>query len=76
MDTLDVVARALPAAGEPLRRRFWRDREFRGICEDYRDALEAVTRFAGADPARAQEYQEIAAELLAEVRKALEAGRS
>ena len=51
-------------AADRIRRLFWCDPEFRSVCEDYRDAVEALGRFAASDPARADEYRQLAAELL------------
>jgi hypothetical protein len=69
VDAMEAVVRKLPANAEAVRRRFWRDAEFRSVCEDYRDACEALTRLEagpGADAGRIEEYRELAAELLAE----------
>ena len=69
MDAMEALVRKLPANAEAVRRRFWRDAEFRSVCEDYRDACEAMTRLEaepGADEALIEEYRQLAAELLAE----------
>lgn len=75
VDASEAVCRDLPAEADRFRRRFWRDPEFRTVCEDYRDALDAAARFEPpypACPARAEEYRQLAAELLAEARAMLE----
>ncbi|MFL5337590.1 MAG: hypothetical protein ACJ8H8_31565 [Geminicoccaceae bacterium] len=66
MDAIEALILSLPAEGDRIRRLFWRDPEFRTVCEDYRDALEAKARYEPRDPARAEEYRQLAVELLAE----------
>ena len=69
MDAIEALTRSLPASGDRVRRRFWRDPEFREVCEDYRDVLEALARLEAtpaSDAAWAEEYRQLAAELLAE----------
>ena len=69
MDPLEALLRARPQQADLLRRTFWRDPEFRSICEDYRDALMAEAQFedlSPPEPGRAEEYHRLAAELLAE----------
>jgi hypothetical protein len=69
LDAMEALVRRLPASAEVIRRRFWRDAEFRTVCEDYRDASEALARLEadpGADAGRIEEYRDLAAELLAE----------
>ena len=69
MDAIETVCGSLPASAERIRRRFWRDPEFRTVCEDYRDALQMLAKLdssRSADAARAEEYRQLAAELLAE----------
>lgn len=76
---MEALVRSLPASAELIRRRFWRDAEFRTVCEDYRDAFEALARLEmspGADAGRIQEYRQLAAELLAEAGAMLEGGAS
>ncbi len=79
MDAIEAMARGLPGRADLIRRRFWRDPEFRTVCEDYRDVLEVLARL-DADPAqpsdagRAEEYRELAAELLAEAAQMLAGG--
>ena len=75
MDAIETVCGSLPASAERIRRRFWRDPEFRTVCEDYRDALQMLARLDPRQPAnvlRIEEYQQVAAELLAEARAMLE----
>ena len=69
MDAIEALVRSLPGEAARIRRKFWRDPEFREVCEDYRDAVEAQRRLEPphpADPVRAEEYRELAAELLEE----------
>ena len=76
MDAIETVCGSLPASAEQIRRRFWRDPEFRTVCEDYRDALQMLARLDPRQPAnvlRIEEYQQVAAELLAEARAMLDA---
>jgi hypothetical protein len=77
LDAIEALVRRLPASADLIRRRFWRDAEFRTVCEDYRDSLEAMARFQSpdqSDPARAEEYRQLAAELLAEAGAMLKGG--
>ena len=77
MDAMEALVRRLPASAEVIRRRFWRDAEFRTVCEDYRDASETVIRLEadpGADIGRVEEYRQLAAELLAEAGAMLKGG--
>jgi hypothetical protein len=69
VDAIEAMARSLPASGGRIRQRFWCDPRFRAVCEDYRDTLEALVRLEAThagDAARAMEYRQLAAELLAE----------
>jgi hypothetical protein len=66
VDPMDSLAQGLPASAERIRRRFWRDAEFRTVCEDYRDAVETLARLGPGDVARIEEYRQLAGELLAE----------
>jgi hypothetical protein len=78
VDAIETLVRNLPGQAARIRRKFWRDPEFREVCEDYRDALEAASRFEAAcpaDPVRAEEYRELAAELLAEAAEMLKGAR-
>ena len=66
---MEALACQLPAEVDRIRGLFWRDLEFRAVCEDYRDALSALARLEaepGADAGRIEEYRQLAAELLAE----------
>jgi hypothetical protein len=70
MDSIEALVRSLPESADLIRRRFWRDAEFRTVCEDYRDAVEVLVRReqgGAADVERREEYRQLAAELLAEV---------
>ena len=70
MDAIEAVCGRLPARTERIRRRFWRDPEFRTVCEDYRDALQVLARLDTSRPDnthRINEYRQVAAELLTEI---------
>ena len=79
MDAIEAVCRSLPGSADQIRRRFWRDPEFRAVCEDYRDVLQALAKL---DPSQdgnarfAEEYRQLAAELLAEAAAMLKGERS
>ena len=78
MDAIETLVRGLPSDADRIRRRYWRDSRFRMVCEDYRDSLEAAARFASADPpypGRAEEYRQLATELLAEAAAMLRGNR-
>jgi hypothetical protein len=78
LDAMEALVRRLPASADLIRQRFWRDMEFRSVCEDYRDASEALARLE-ADPGgnadRIAEYRQVAAELLAEAGAMLKGGQ-
>ena len=79
VDAIEALVRSLPGDSARIRRLFWRDPDFRTICEDYRDCLDARSRFQSSDPpdlVRAEEYRELAAELLAEAAAMLKGERS
>jgi hypothetical protein len=79
VDAIETLVRNLPGEADRVRRLFWRDPEFREVCEDYRDALEAMRRLEPPhppDPARAEEYRELTAELLEEAAAMLKGARS
>lgn len=71
MDPMDSLARSLPASAERIRRLFWRDPEFRTVCEDYRDAVETLAGLGPGHVARAVEYRQLADELLTEAKSML-----
>jgi hypothetical protein len=76
---MEALIRSLPDRADQIRRLFWHDPEFRAVCEDYRDALAAAAKFeltCPANPGRAEEYRQLAADLLAEAVKMLEKARS
>jgi hypothetical protein len=69
VDPVRALADSLPEDAARIRRKFWRDPAFRAVCEDHRDALEAMARLAEtALPAgdRIEEYRFLAQEFLAE----------
>jgi hypothetical protein len=75
MDPIEALVRGLPGEADRIRRRYWRDEKFRTVCEDYRDCLDAMSRFQSSDPAKAEEYRQLAAELLAEAAAMLRGDR-
>ena len=78
MDAIEALVRSLPGEAHRIRRRYWRDPEFRTLCEDYRASLEAVARFESSDPpspARVGEYRQLVVELLAEAAALLKGDR-
>jgi hypothetical protein len=77
VDAIEALVRSLPARADRIRRLFWRDLEFRTVCEDHRDVLEALARLERADPPdprRVEEYRALADELLAEAAALLTQG--
>ena len=79
MDAMEALVRGLPGEAARIRRLFWRDESFRTVCEDYRDCLDAMARFQSSDPpdpARAEEYRQLAAELMAEAAAMLKEDRT
>lgn len=74
---MEALVRDLPANVDEVRRLFWRDADFRTVCEDYRDVRAVLARLEAAsatDPRRVAEYRDLAAELLAEARGMLSGG--
>jgi hypothetical protein len=69
VDPVELLSGAMPERAGPIRRRYWRDTEFRGVCDDYRDARQALVKLEAELPASAADvahYRELVAELLAE----------
>ena len=66
MDAVEALALGLPGEADRVRPLVSAtDSEFKSVCEDYRDTVEALDRFAQAgDPAKADDYRQLAAELL------------
>ena len=76
MDAIEAVCGSLPASADQIRRRFWRDPEFRTVCEDYLAAAETLTRLqieTPPDADRIAEYRQLVDELLAEATAMLKA---
>jgi hypothetical protein len=75
VDPVRAMADSLPEEAAQIRRKFWRDPAFRAVCEDHRDALEAMARLAGtAAPSaadRIEEYRLLVQELVAEAKAML-----
>ena len=72
-----AACRATPTE---IRRLFWRDPEFRTICEDYRDCLDGEGRASSRRTrriwSRPKSIEQLAAELLAEAAAMLKGDRS
>ena len=69
MDAIEALVSSMPASADRIRQRFWRDPEFRTVCEDYRDALQTLAKLdtlGSAEAERAGEYRQLVVELLAE----------
>ena len=69
MDAIEALVRDLPGEAPHVRERFWRDPRFREVCEDYRDAKQALIQLQGQHPSdapRVEEYRQLVAELLSE----------
>ena len=64
-----LVERIVPTRELEVRRLFARDEEFRGICDDYLEAQEALRHWqvVEGNEARADEYRRLAAEFEAEI---------
>ena len=74
MDSIEALVRCLPESADLIRHRFWRDPEFRTVCDDYRDVVEILAkreRIGATDTERTEEYRQLAAELLAEATEML-----
>ncbi|MGD9511330.1 MAG: hypothetical protein AB7I59_19575 [Geminicoccaceae bacterium] len=79
MDAIEAVCGSLPARADRIRRRFWRDPEFRTVCEDYRDALQVLAKLdpdQAVNMQRIMEYRQVSAELLTEIRTMLRTEQS
>ena len=75
LDALQTVIDRLPEHAARVRRRFWRDADFRALCHDYQEALDVLARLERATPphaAQIAEYRELVSELLAEAAEILE----
>lgn len=70
-DKLHHVLERLPGHRQVLLQRMMTDREFRGLCEDFGDAFEALRRWEGATngqrKARMEEFARLLAELEGEI---------
>lgn len=74
MDSLELISRMLPEHHAMVRSRFWRDVRFRLVCEDCRDAWQALVRLEEQGPAAGSDvdhYRELLADLLAEAKNML-----
>jgi hypothetical protein len=85
VDPVRALIDSLPEEEARIRRKFWRDPAFRAVCEDHRDALQAIGQLekqTQPTTERIEEYRALARELLAEAvdmlgsEKAAEAGDS
>ena len=69
MDPVELLSSTAPGRADAIRRRYWRDAGFRGVCDDFRDARQALERLEAAEAlatAEIEQYRELVAELLAE----------
>ncbi len=69
MDSIEALVRHLPESADLVRHRFCCDVEFRALCEDYRDVVEILAkreRVRAPNSERTREYQQLAAQLLAD----------
>ena len=71
MKKLKAAIAGFPGRELAIRRLYFRDADFRAVCEDYFDAMEARRRWQGVD-SRAAEYCEIIIELEHEIRTFLD----
>jgi hypothetical protein len=77
LEVTDALVERLPARSEEIRRRLALDPEFRTVCADYHDVLEALARLEAASPrdsARVEQYEKLAAELMAEAVEMIRGG--
>ena len=73
MPKMAALAARFPDRELALRRLHAQDADFRGICDDYEEALTALCYWQGKqDAARAEEYRQLAEELEAEILAALD----
>jgi hypothetical protein len=75
VDALEALISELPERAERIRRRFWRDPGFRTVCEDHRDARQALRGLEAKLPPNApelEEYRALLRELVAEAIEMLE----
>ena len=69
MDPIEALVRRLPESADLVRDRFCCDVEFRAICEDYRDIIAILAkreRVRAPNSERTREYQQLAAQLVAD----------
>ena len=72
-----ALAALFPDRELALRRLHAQDADFRGICDDYEEALTALRYWQGKkDAARAEEYPQMAEELEVEILAALDCPRA
>ena len=79
MTALDSSVARLPEHAERIRRLFWRDAEFRGLCTDLHVAAETLTRLrheSPCEPKKVAEYQQMLTELLDELVDSLRQDRN
>lgn len=77
---LDQTLRRFPDDSEAIRRLFLADPRFRGVCEDYRLATEALAGFLRRADALArpeiEDYRRVMAELESEIASLVQANRA
>ena len=78
MRKIAALVERIPARELEVRRLYARDEEFRGICDDYLDAQEALRHWQVVErnETRADEYRRLAAEFEAEIVAFLDAARA
>ena len=75
-DVLRIVLNALPDADDLIPRLYTKDDDFKLLCRDYADALEAIQIWRQSvnteAPKRVLEYQSLVGELKKDIRQYLE----
>lgn len=72
VEKLKAVTTAFPGSEAAIMRLYFRDTDFRNLCDDYCDAIDARERWRGFDT-RFTEYGEIISELEQEIATILKA---
>ena len=68
-----VVSR-FPAAELAIHRLYAQDADFRGLCDDYGEALSALRHWEGTDEAKAGDFRRLTSELEVEIAAVLGRG--
>lgn len=61
------VLSRFPRVELAIHRLYARDTRFRGICDDYEEAVAALRHWETADPARASDFRRLAGEIKDEI---------